>query len=245
MEREIPAEQKKTSTFKRILSWIRHNLPKLIFENKIGVSEIIAISALLISIPAIWLSCNARQVLVRHKLRPALSLKARLQRIPDRNPPRIRIINKGPVDAKNVQIKTHLITYYPDRDYPEMFESSPVSVLEWSVRKITPSGLAGFSITDSTLASLLPEIVETEKHHRILEFHLSYGREVDLKEYSESVFFFLSPEGKWVAEKSSNWDEDALNSFKMQLDKFRKLEEMMEGVIKYKEKVDKQINMSE
>jgi len=80
------------------------------------------------------------------------------------------------------------------------------SQYQWSNAKIAPLTPIVIEINQESLESILPAISEEQKQYRILEINLNYRREVDLKEYSESAFFFYSPDGIWVNETSSALD---------------------------------------
>jgi hypothetical protein len=181
---------------------------KMKFEKKMGFSEIFAFFALLLSVVAILQSHKAKndlRILNKIDFRPKIALRARLEKISNQIPAHINIINRGPVDAIQVQIQFYFHKYFPKQQ--KVRASATGSDLQWIIDKLTPLKPKNILINESSLNDLLPAFSDNEKHYRILEIRLNYRREVGLKEYSESAFYFVSPEGKWVSEASS-----ALNS---------------------------------
>ena len=181
---------------------------KMKFEKKISFSKIFIFFALLLSVVAIWQSykvMNDLRMLNKIDFRPKIALQARLKKISDKIPAHINIINRGPVDAIQVQVRFYFHKYFPKLQ--KVHASATGSDLQWTIDKLAPLKPENIEINESSLNDLLPAISNNEKHYHILEIRLNYRHEVGLKEYSESAFYFVSPEGKWVNETSS-----ALNS---------------------------------
>lgn len=196
------------------------------FEKKFGWAEIIAIIAFVVSGWAIWQSNLARndaRILNKLDFRPTIALRAQLKKINNKIPAHINIQNKGPVDAVQVQIQFHFLRYLPNKK--KIGGTMTGTDFKWAIDRFPPLKQKNIKISESSLNTLLPTI-DSEKHYRILEIRLNYRREVDLKEYSESAFYFVSQEGKWVNETSSALNseiytpikEAAISRFKVKLD---------------------------
>lgn len=174
------------------------------FKKKFGLSEIIATFAVILSGIAIWQSRIARndaRILNKLDFRPSLSLRAQLHKINDKIPAHLNIYNKGPVDAIQVKIQFHFLMYVPEAK--KVAASATGSGFQWTIDRLPPLKQANIKINEESLYTLLPVISDDEKHYRILEIRLTYRREVDLKRYSESAFYFVSQEGRWVIETSN------------------------------------------
>lgn len=183
------------------------------FERKFGLSEIIALIAVVISTIAIRQSHLARRdarILDKLDFRPTLSLRAQLHGI-DKIPAHINIKNKGAVDAIQVQIKFYFLKYLPYKK--KVGAAATGSDLQWTIDRLPPLKQVNIKINETSLATLLPAI-NTEEHYRILEIFLTYRRDVDLRKYSESAFYFVNPEGKWVGEQSSSLNPETYNPIK-------------------------------
>ncbi len=184
-------------------------------ETKIGLLEIIALLALILSGISIWQSFIARndaKILNKLDFRPTLSLRAQLEKINDKILAHINIRNKGPVDAIQLQVQFHFLRYLPNQQ--KVVASATGSDFQWTIDRLPSLKQANIEINESSLDTSLPTIMDSEKHYRILEIRLSYRREVDLKEYSESAFYFVSQEGKWVGETSNALDSEIYQPIK-------------------------------
>ena len=124
--------------------------------------------------------------------------------IDNKIPAHINLKNKGPVDAIQVQIQFHFHRYLPR--IQKIKASATGSEHQWTIDRLPPLKQANIKIKESSLNTLLPAIKDSQKYYRILEIRLIYRREVDLKKYSESAFYFVSQEGKWESENKRRWD---------------------------------------
>ena len=180
------------------------------FEYKIGISDVIAAIALMLSGIAIWQSVLARndaKVFNKFDLRPSLELKAQLQNINDKIPAHIAIVNNGPVDAVQLVIQFHYHKYNPEKKQIRI-STGESTQQRWTIDRFPPLNSKYINIDASSLDNLLPSLLENEKYYRILEIRLTYRRDVDLKQYSESAFYFVNQDGKWVSEQSNSLDSD-------------------------------------
>ncbi len=132
-------------------------------------------------------------------------------KINDKIPAHINIQNKGPVDAVQVQIQFYFLRYFPTKKKVRAIATG--ADLQWAIDRLPSLKTATIKLNESSLNTLLPAI-NFEKHHRILEILLTYRREVDLKKYSESAFYFVSQEGKWVSEISNALDSETYTPIK-------------------------------
>jgi hypothetical protein len=201
------------------------------FEKKFGLSEIIATVALILSGVAIWQSILARndaRILNKLDFRPTLSLRAQLQNINDKIPAHINLKNKGPVDAIQVEVQFHYHRYFPDKK--KAGASATGSDQQWTIDRLPSLKQVNIRINEPLLDSLLPAMSDIEKYYRILEIRLNYRREVDLKEYSESAFYFVSQEGKWVSERSSALNSEFYEPIKKAaISRFTVMSDMLNG----------------
>lgn len=189
--------------------------PKIEFQRKFGLSEIIAGLALILSAVAIWQSSIARndsRILNKLDFRPILALHAQLERINDKIPAHINIRNKGPVDAVQVRIQFYFHRYLPATR--EIKVSATGSDVRWAIERLPALKHVNIKIDERLLNNLLPVFSDGEKHYRILEIRLNYRRDADLREYSESAFYFVSQEGKWVGEDSSALNDEIYTPIK-------------------------------
>lgn len=181
-------------------------------EKKFGWSELIAIIAVMVSGIAIYQSHLARKDVEKiNKLdfRPTLALRAQLYHL-KRIPPHIAITNNGPVDAVQLRARFYVLRYFPKKK--KIGAVATGSNLQWTISRLSPTKTATIKIKESQLSSLLP--VFENKENRVLEMRLTYRRDVDLKQYSVSAFYFMNQEGKWVNERSSSLDAKIYNPIK-------------------------------
>ena len=185
------------------------------FEKKFGWPELIALGAIILSGLAIWQSHLARQdarILNKLDFRPTLALRAHLRKTGS-IPAHINIKNTGPVDAIQVQVQFHFLRYFPDQNNIRAAMTMTGSDLQWTIERLPPLKSVDIKFNETLLSSYLPAI-NFEQHHRILEILLIYRREVDLKEYNESAFYFMSQEGLWVTENNTALDSELYKPIK-------------------------------
>ncbi len=176
------------------------------------VSLIIAALGALAACGAIWQSSLARndtRILNKLDLRPILSIRSRLQENTN-FPTHILIQNNGPVDAIQLQVSISILKYFPKIEKVRLVMTS--SDLQWTIDKLPPLKKHAIKVNLGVIDSMLPAF--EHKEYRILEIRLLYRREVDAREYSESSFYFVSPEGKWVSERSSALDSKVYEPIK-------------------------------
>ncbi len=184
------------------------------FERKIGWPEIIAVFAIGISVYATYQSYLARmdtRILNKVDFIPTLSLRAQLRKI-DKIPAHINIKNKGPVDAIQVQIQFHFHQYLPSKK--KIGVTMTETDLQWTIDRLPPLKQVDIKFNEVSLFTVLPAVNTREDHYRILEIRLIYRREVDLKEYDESAFYFVNQEGIWIGEHNNSLDPEIYGPIK-------------------------------
>ena len=202
--------------YKQLCIEILKNATKLVhFEKKFGWSELIALLAIILSGLAIWQSYSAlnnARILNKLDFRPTLSLRAQLYEINNKIPAHISIKNTGPIDAVQLQIQFYFLKYLPTKK--QVGIAATGSDLQWTLDRLPPLKQVNIKINRIALTDMLPSIRSEEEDYRILEIRLTYRREVDLKKYSESAFYFVNQEGRFVSENDNSLDPEIYTSIK-------------------------------
>jgi len=185
------------------------------FEKKFGVSEIIALVALAFSGVAIWqshLTRNDTKILNKLNFRPTLALQAKLKKTNNTIPAHLNLINKGPIDAVQVQVQFYFHKYSEEQQ--KVVISGWDSGQQWTLDRLPSLKQVNIGVNELSLKGMLPALSDHEKYCRILEIRLNYRREVDLKKYSERAFYFVNPDGEWVSERDSTLNSDFYKEIK-------------------------------
>ena len=197
------------------IKFIKNTTGFIHFKKEIGWSELIALAAVILSSYAIWQSHIAfknAKILNKLDFRPTLCLRTQLYEINNKIPAHINIKNTGPVDAVQFQIQLYFLRYLPTKK--KVGIAATGSDLQWTHDRLPPLKEINININRISLANMLPSIRSDEEQYRILEIRLTYRREVDLKEYSESAFYFTNPKGRFVNENDNSLDSEIYTAIK-------------------------------
>jgi len=175
---------------------------------KIGLSNFIAFAALVLSFVSIGQSCLARRDAAKVNkldLRPELTVYARLYQDGTATP-YIDITNKGPVDAVQVEIGLYVLRYSPERK--KIMLGGTTGELQWTFERLPHLKATTLKVSELDLYSLFPALDSEEKGNQAVELRLTYRREVDLKQYTASAFYFMNEEGRFVSEGDPSVDSE-------------------------------------
>ena len=132
-------------------------------------------------------------------LKPSLGLKAWFKKIGD-TPPHFEVWNEGPIDAVQLEIQLISHRYFPHKK--KILVTGSGSNRTYSIPKLSPQQRKGFLFPKGWLNSNAR--LQEPPEHNVMEIRLTYRRESDKHQFSESSFYFVDPEGRWVSEFSSS-----------------------------------------
>ena len=144
-------------------------------------------------------------------LLPKLELNSSLN--PEENQARGFIIrNLGPVKA--LQIEVNLIAHRYEIKDGKARVSSLFGTGEqlFRVKEINPFEERIFIVSDFFLD--VNARIQKPEHNNILEIRISYRRPSDMKKRTDSAYYFVNPDGKWVAENNGSLTPDIYEPIK-------------------------------
>jgi hypothetical protein len=136
-------------------------------------------------------------------LKPKISLNTLFKEI-NKIPPHYVISNNGPVDA--LQIEVQLISHRYRKDISKIKVSTTGSDERKIIPKLPPLTNIAFKFPELWLD--VNARIEQPPEHNIMEIRISYRRPPDMMKYTESAFYFINKEGRWVAENDNSLDKD-------------------------------------
>jgi hypothetical protein len=122
----------------------------------------------------------------------------------------------GPVEAIQIQVKmfTHRRLSYKNGQTKigfSLYDSRNTT----TITNIKPQETKSFKFEGGWLD--VNARVQEPPQHNVMEIMVVYRRPQDLKEYSESAFYFVNPDGHWVPEKDSSLKGEPYKSMKKEL----------------------------
>jgi hypothetical protein len=180
-----------------------------------GIAILISVGAFIVS----GLSyCDSRK-LSKLDLRPSIRLQTQFKPV-GKIPPHFTVINKGPIDAVQVQVEMYRHCSRPD--FKRMTISKHFSMHDKSVKKLEPGDQKSFKFIKSSIEVDDISCRPLEPENNILEIKITYRHPQDLERlYDESAFYFVNPEGSWVNERSSSVTSEKHEAIKALVQKIR------------------------
>jgi hypothetical protein len=199
---------KRNQFMTRAVKWLGANW-------RVWVPMGVSLVALIISGWSAFLSTRNNEVthrLSKLDFRPSLRLYSLFKSI-GKTPPHWELTNIGPVEA--VQVKVQLIShrYFPTRQMIQVSLTGSDEVT--SILKIAPQEWKWKAFPEGWLETNAR--LQNPPQCNIIEILLTYRRPQDLKEYSESAYYFVDPNGFWVPERSSSLKGELYESMKAAL----------------------------
>jgi len=186
------------------------------FERKFGYSEVIALIAVGFSLYAIWQASSAREdarLISGLDLRPNISLRSDFKRIkisrkPDtkaikEKAPYFLITNQGPIDAIQMEVQLFIHQYSQTTD--KLGKTVTSSCYHWIIEQLPPLKSKTFTIDTWIYGQ---PAASPASWNSVLEIRLTYRRNPDMHEFSQSAYYFVGPQEFWVSEK----DHSSLNT---------------------------------
>ena len=213
MNRDILDEQgkpiaKHNAITTRAVKWLGANW-------RVWVPLGISLVALLISGWAALLSARNSEVtsrLSKLDFRPILRLNTLFVSV-GKIPPHWELTNTGSVEAVQVEVQMISHRYFPAK---QMIQVSLTGSEETtSIPKIAPQETKSCVFPNGWLDTNAR--LQDPPQCNIMEMLLTYRRPQDLKEYSESAYYFVDPNGFWVLETSSSLKGELYESMKAAL----------------------------
>lgn len=182
---------------------------------RVWVPMAVSLVALLISGLSLFLymkNSEVTQKLAKLDFHPILSLDTLFVTI-GKIPPHWELTNIGPVEA--VQVKVQLIShrYYPTTEMIQISLTGPGGTT--SISTIAPQETKSYTFPKGWLDTNAR--LQNPPQCNIIEILLTYRRPQDLREYSESAYYFVDPNGFWVPETSSSLKGELYESMKAAL----------------------------
>lgn len=183
----------------------------------IVISIIIAVAALVISGLSYRQSAKNSEIthmLSKLDLRPRFKLYT-LFKSTGKIPPQWGLTNTGPVEA--VQVKVQMVShrYFPAR---QMIQISLTGSNETTaISEIGPQATKSYAFGKGWLNTNAR--VQEPAQHNIMEIMVTYRRPQDLREYSESAYYFVNPDGLWVGERDSSLKGELYESMRTAVSK--------------------------
>ena len=182
-----------TKRSKRI---IRHC--KFVWRNRQIWSPILSIIAIIISGLSVWQSMKNNEVtrrLNKLDLRPRFMLCSLFKSIGS-IPPHWELTNIGPIEAVQVKVEMFSHRYFPKtkKIQASLQNSSNTTIIS----KIDPQETRSCKFKKGWLEESAR--VQEPPQNNVMEIMITYRRPQDLKEYKESAFYFVNPDGLWVPE---------------------------------------------
>lgn len=213
MNREILDDQgepitKQSTRTVRTCKWVTRNW-------RVWVPIFISLVALVISA---WSACqSAKNSEVTRRLskldfRPTLRLESLFKAI-GKIPPHWSLTNIGPVEA--VQIKVEMISHRYIPGQKKMSLSLKNTINTTAISTIPPQETRAYKFQDGWLEANAR--LQDPPQCYVMEILVTYRRPQDLKEYSESAYYFVDPAGLWVPENSSSLQGEPYDSMKTAL----------------------------
>jgi hypothetical protein len=176
-------------------------------------SIISVITSIIVQIPSLVISLKAQDItrtIAGLNLTPQLQLHTSLNLI--KNYPRyFNIKNAGPTSA--LQLETQLITYqYEIKNGKERVNSLFGTEEKYQLEELPPFKDKTFIISDYYLD--VNARIQKPLQNNILEIRISYRRHPDMKKFTESAYYFINPEGKWVSENNGSLIPEIYNPIK-------------------------------
>lgn len=181
-------------------------------HKKIGYSELIAVAALVISVFAVWFSYESRQHSIKIsgiELQPEIKVNAFLNKSKFKKL-HVIVYNNGPVEALQLVVKFVSHRYF--EALKGIRVSGTGSETTYIETKLPPLKSIAFEIPEHFL--YVNAMLQEPKVHNILELRVTYRRPPDFKQFSESAFYFVNPEGLWVSENSTSLRSEQYEALK-------------------------------
>jgi hypothetical protein len=183
----------------------------------IGISFI----ALLISGWSASLSTRNSEVtrrLSKLGFRPVLRLET-LLRPAGKSLPHWQLTNTGPLEAVQIKVQMILHRYFPET---KMVQGHVTATWNTSaIPKLEPQETKAYAFREGFLET--ESRIQNPPQYNIMEILLTYRRPQDLKEYSESAYYFVNPNGLWVHEEESSLKGELYESMRAALVKMDRL----------------------
>ncbi len=176
------------------------------------VPIVLSLLALLVAVDSNRISARNSEVsrkLAKLEFRPRIKLRAFL-RSRGRHPPHIVLENVGPIDATRLTVKMY--SHRSPTGRWNAYISSTLPGLDVQVERLHPHDSRAFALDEVELKTNAR--LGWPEHTSVLEMRLSYRRPQDLKEYVESAFYFVNPDGRWVSERDGSVDAEAYEAMK-------------------------------
>jgi len=127
--------------------------------------------------------------------------------------PHWELTNTGPVEAVQVEVQLISHRYFPvtEKIQVSMTGSDTVTSISTVAPQETKSCVFPKGWLDTNVR------LQDPAQCNIMEILLTYRRPQDLKEYSESAYYFVDPKGLWAPETSSSLKGELYNSMKAAL----------------------------
>ena len=149
----------------------------------------------------------------RLDLKPQLRLRTTFMQIGD-IPPRFTIFNEGPIDA--VQMKIDLMTHRYLEAEDKTKKARLVTIwgtdTTWTIPKLPPVFAKSIEFPKGWLA--INARSGEFPHHNVMEIRLTYRVEPDMRQFIDSAFYFVNPEGMWVKENNSSLTPEVYDPIK-------------------------------
>lgn len=197
----------------RVVKWLGANW-------RVWIPMSVSFVALLISGWSVFLSTKNSEVthrLAKLDFRPNLRLHSWFKSI-GKTPPHWELTNIGPVEA--VQVKVQLISHRYLLTSQEIGLSLTRSDLVTSIPKVAPQEWKWKAFPEGWLDTNAR--LQNPPQCNIMEILLTYRRPQDLKEYSESAYYFIDPNGLWKPERSGSLKGELYESMKAALPKINR-----------------------
>jgi len=171
-----------------------------------GLALVVAIHANIIS---------SRNTLVAYRLskldfRPIIRLDT-LFRSAGKTPPHLTVTNIGSIDALQVKIQMYSHRFFPETGEIQVIVQDSTNNI--FIEGIRPQESRAFKFNNTWLN--VSARLETPVQNNVIEIRITYRRPQDLKEYDESAFYFVNPDGLWASEKDSSLNTEFYETIKV------------------------------
>jgi hypothetical protein len=168
----------------------------------VWVPVLISLVALAMSGWSAWQSAKNNQVarrLSKLDFRPTLRLYSLFKPV-GKIPPHWELTNTGPIEA--IQIKVEMIShrYFPQKK--GFMASLRNSINTTTISSIKPQETKSYEFQEGWLNSNAR--LQDPVQFNVMEILVTYRRPQDLKDYSDSAYYFINPNGLWVCEGSNS-----------------------------------------
>jgi len=192
---------------KYILIWAGRNWKIWVPLIASGVAIIVAIHANIIS------SRNSEIAYQLSKLdfRPLIQLNTLFNPV-GKVPPHLTVRNIGPIEAVQVNIQMYSHRFLQTGKLGVTLRESTNDIF---IEKLSPQKGKAFEFNNSWLNTNARLAIPVQNN--VMEIRIIYRRPQDLKEYDESAFYFVNPNGVWVPETESSLNTDFYEALKAEL----------------------------